>query len=111
MKILNGKLDNFFTKAPVPSIQDHVHHMPTHSDSQTHAETPSNDIDSNITSEIEDEICSNPTTMSKPIYNNLSCSYPDISTLKDSVLLGKDVKFQLLTGTWKDVDTFKFPTR
>jgi hypothetical protein len=31
-------LDNFFTKAPVPSTQDHDHNTPTNSDS--HAETP-----------------------------------------------------------------------
>ena len=37
-------LDNFFTKAPVPSTQDHDHNTPTNSDS--HAETPSNNIDS-----------------------------------------------------------------
>jgi hypothetical protein len=97
-------LDNFFTKAPVPSTQDHDHNTPTNSDS--HAETPSNNIDS-VTSKIDDEVCSNPTTMSKPIHKNLP-SYPDISTLKDSVILGKDVKFQLLTGSWKDVHTFKF---
>ena len=37
-------LDNFFTKAPVPSIQDHDHNTPTNSDSR--AETQSNNIDS-----------------------------------------------------------------
>ena len=61
-------LDNFFTKAPVPSTQDHDHNTPTNSDS--HAETPSNNIDS-VTSKIDDEVCSNPTTMSKPIHKNL----------------------------------------
>jgi hypothetical protein len=33
-------LDNFFTKAPVPSTQDHDHNTSTNSDSR--AETPSN---------------------------------------------------------------------
>ena len=50
-------------------------------------------------------------SMSKTVQKNLGPSYPDISLLKDSTSLGKDVKLQLLTDKWKDVHTFKFPTR
>ncbi|CAC5386915.1 unnamed protein product [Mytilus coruscus] len=97
-------LDNFFTKTLTNS---------TNSDS--HAETQSASNQDNIdseTSNIDAEISLSATlqSMSKPVQKNLGPSYPDISLLKDSTSLGKDVKLQLLTDKWKDVHTFKFPT-
>ena len=37
--------------------------------------------------------------------------YPDISSLQDSKLQMTDVKMQLLTANWKDVNDFDFPAR
>ena len=37
--------------------------------------------------------------------------YPDISSLQDSKLQMTDVKMQLLTANWKDVNEFDFPAR
>ena len=36
---------------------------------------------------------------------------PDISSLQDSKLQMTDVKMQLLTANWKDVNDFDFPAR
>ena len=37
--------------------------------------------------------------------------YPDISSLQDSKLQMTDVKMQLLTANWKNVNDFDFPAR
>ncbi|CAG2214457.1 unnamed protein product [Mytilus edulis] len=102
-------LDNFFTKTPSNS---------TNSDSHAEAQPAANSRDSE-TSKIDDELSFKDQTslsaaselVSSPVQKNLGPSYPDISLLKDSTSLGKDEKLQLLTNKWKDVHTFKFPTR
>ncbi|CAG2209777.1 unnamed protein product [Mytilus edulis] len=96
-------LDNFFTKTPSNS---------TNSDSHAEAQPAANSRDSE-TSKIDDELSLSAASelVSSPVQKNLGPSYPDISLLKDSTSLGKDEKLQLLTNKWKDVHTFKFPTR
>jgi hypothetical protein len=42
---------------------------------------------------------------------NSAPPYPDISSLQDSKLQMTDVKMQLLTANWKDVNDFDFPAR
>ena len=96
-------IDHFVTKS-VPNTQ-----LPDDPDKQrTVDEDASSEESSNValSEGIETERSSSVASC-----NGSSPQYPDISCLHQSKMQVKDVKMQLLTDHWKDINTFNFPAR
>ena len=93
-------IDSFFTKPVSTETKDSSDNIASTEESISKESLPERIDDSEDASSVS-------TVTSK----DSAPPYPDISSLQDSKLQMTDVKMQLLTANWKDVNDFDFSAR